>query len=236
MSKKNPTKSSASGKPNAKSTSKPIAIVAIGAVVALGLAVSMSRVGEEEPTVAATGSTALVTADANHVTGPESASVTLIEFGDFQCPTCGAFHPVLKALLARFPDDLKLEFHHMPLVSIHPNAMPGAMAAEAAGIQGRFWEMNDLLFQNQQAWSLLANPESAFTAYAESLALDMDQFARDMRSEQVQDRILTDVRLSQAENLEGTPSFYVNDKSIPIPPSYQEFERIIYDAIQSSSD
>ena len=182
------------------------------------------------------GSTDLMSADANHIRGSESASVTLIEFGDFQCPACGAFHPVLKELLARFPDDLKLEFHHMPLVSIHPNAMAGARAAEAAGMQGKFWEMNDLLFQNQPAWSTLANPDSAFTAYAEALALDSDQFASDMRSTQAQDRILADARLSTELELQGTPSFFINDEPIPIPPNYQEFERIIYDAIQSSSN
>ena len=109
--------------------------------MALGLAVILSNGGAEEPGAAAMGSTDLMSADANHIRGSESASVTLIEFGDFQCPACGAFHPVLKELLARFPDDLKLEFHHMPLVSIHPNAMAGARAAEAAGMQGKFWEM-----------------------------------------------------------------------------------------------
>lgn len=236
MSTSKSSKSSASRKPNTKSTGKPVAIVAIGVVAAIGVAVLLSTGGAEEPAVAVMGSTDLLTVDANHVTGSESASVTLVEFGDFQCPACGAFHPVLKQLLARFPDDLKLEFHHMPLVSIHPNAMPGARAAEAAGLQGKFWEMNDLLFENQQAWSTLASPDSEFTAYAEALALDTDQFARDMRSTEVQDRVLADARLSTQLGLQGTPSFFVNDEPIPIPPSYQEFERIIYDAIQSSSN
>ena len=82
----------------------------------------------------------------------------------------------------------------------------------------------------------MANPDSAFTAYAEALALDSDQFASDMRSTQAQDRILADARLSTELELQGTPSFFINDEPIPIPPNYQEFERIIYDAIQSSSN
>lgn len=229
--KKRSSKSSPSPKSPRKSTGKPLAIVLGGVVVAVILAVVLGQGGTEESAAVPAGS--LADMPANHVRGAASASVTLAEFGDFQCPTCAAFHPVLQALLERFPDDLQIEFHHMPLVSIHPNAMPGALAAEAAGMQGKFWEMNDLLFENQSAWSTLRNPEAAFVAYAERLALDVDQFERDMRSDEVEARVLADARRATELGLMGTPSFFVNGRQIPLPSSYGDFERLIYDAIQT---
>jgi protein-disulfide isomerase len=122
----------------------------------------------------------------------------------------------------------------MPLVSIHPNAMPSALAAEAAAVQGRFWEMSDLLFENQQAWSPMGNANEAFMVYAGALGLDTAQFERDMRSEAVRDSVIADVALSNQLRLAGTPSFFLNDQPIPLPSSYADFERTIYDAIQSA--
>lgn len=227
MAKKKSSTSSSSG----KSFGKPLAIIVGGLAIAAVVAFQLGPGDAEESVLVSVDS--LADAPAMHVRGAESAAVTLIEFGDYQCPTCGAFHPVLGALLERFPEDLKIEFHHMPLVSIHPNAMPASVAAEAAGVQGRFWEMNDLLFENQSAWSALPNPAPAFVAFAQSLGLDIDQFERDSRSEEVQGRVLADARLANNLGLPGTPSFFVNDVQIPLPSSLAEFERIIFDTVQN---
>ncbi len=105
-----------------------MAIVVGGVVIAAVLAVVLVQSGAEEPVAVSAAS--LEDAAARHVRGADAATVTLVEFGDFQCPTCGAYHPVLKALLERFPDDLEIEFHHFPLVSIHPNAMPAAIGGD----------------------------------------------------------------------------------------------------------
>ncbi len=231
MAKKKSATSSPQKKTASKSTGKPLAIVIGGVAIAAILAILLTQGGAEESVLVSADS--MADASATHVRGPETATVTLVEFGDFQCPTCAAFHPVLKDLLERFPEDLKIEFHHMPLVSIHPNAMPASVAAEAAGMQGQFWEMNDLLFENQSSWSPLPNPAPAYVAYAQSLGMDIDQFERDSRSEEVQGRVLADARLANNLGLQGTPSFFVNDVQIPLPSSLAEFERIIFDAVEN---
>lgn len=229
MSKQRSSKASTSGQKPRKSGGKAIVIILGGVIAAAALAFVLGG-GDEPVPAAATGS--LEDMAARHVRGAANATVTLIEFGDFQCPACAAYHPVLKALLERFPDDLELQFHHFPLVSIHPNALPAGVAAEAAAEQGRFWEMNDMLFENQNAWAFLPNPDPVFVEYARALALDIDRFESDLRSDELQTRVLADGRMANQMGLGGTPSFFVNGRQLlALPSSLAEFERIITDAI-----
>jgi protein-disulfide isomerase len=135
--------------------------------------------------------------------------VTIVEYGDFQCPTCGRYHPILDELLRRYSGKLKLEFHHFPLISIHPNAMGASLAAEAAADQGKFWEMHDMLFDHQEEWSPSPNAEALFVQYALQLGLDSNQFMQAMRSPATRDRVLADVTKGNP-TVKGTPTFIVN--------------------------
>jgi protein-disulfide isomerase len=209
-------------------------ILGVGIVVAALLAITITRGGEQEQ-AAAPGAGTTTLADARHVKGRADAAVTLVEFGDFQCPTCGSFYPVVKRLSEQFPTDLKVEFFHFPLIGIHPNAMSSAIAAEAAGEQGRFWEMHDMLFENQQAWSPLANPRETFLMYAGAIGLDLEQFEQDMRSDEIINRVVADGALASQRNLPGTPTFILNGRQIGLPLTYVEFERLIYEAIEQGN-
>lgn len=211
---------------------KPLVILAIGLLGALGIAVYLASSEAETPapaeTVVALGEAA------SRIRGPADAPVTLVEFGDYQCPTCGAFHPIVAELMRRFPTELKLEYRHLPLVSIHPNALAASVAAEAAGEQGHYWEMHDMLFENQTMWSPSVNPEPIFVSYAERLGLDSDRFLAAFRSDAIQARILEDVTEARALAIGGTPTFFVNGRQLySLPRSAAEFETIIREALEA---
>jgi protein-disulfide isomerase len=112
----------------------------------------------------------------NHVEGKNTKGVVLVEYGDYQCPACGQFYPIVKQLQSTYTNDISFRFANFPLVQIHPNAMAGARAAEAAALQGKFWEMHDLLYENQTSWSSGTNPQPYFEQYAGSLGLDVNKF------------------------------------------------------------
>jgi protein-disulfide isomerase len=160
------------------------------------------------------------------IKGPAQAPVTLTEFGDFQCPSCGYYHPIVKEVLQRHPE-VKFQFHHFPLVQIHANAMAASVAAEAAGQQGKFWEMYDLLFTTQPQWAKSPNPEAAFLAMALQLGLNSNQFQQDLRSPSVRDRVLADVTRGTAANVEGTPTFFINGQRVEGSPGADDLSRLI---------
>ena len=165
--------------------------------------------------------------------GPADASVTLVEFGDYQCPTCAAFHPVVDTLLELHPEDLRIVFYHIPLVSVHPNAIHAAMAAEAAGEAGRFWEMHDLLMVNQAEWARENDPYPLFSEYAERLGIDVDQFRSAVKSDHIRAIIDADIRAAARLGVGSTLTFFVNDKPIrQLPRSLRAFDNIIVTAIQ----
>jgi protein-disulfide isomerase len=160
--------------------------------------------------------------------------VTLVEFGDYQCPTCAVFHPIVSELLRRFPSDLRFEYHHIPLISIHPNSIFAATAAEAAGEAGRFWEMHELLFVNQSTWAAHPSPESLFVGYAEEAGIDPARFRTLLRSPGVEARVQGDIQEAVRLGVNSTPTFFVNGRPIPLPRNAQEFENVIYTAIQET--
>jgi protein-disulfide isomerase len=207
---------------------KPLIVIILAVGVAAGAAVYLSR-GTEEPT----DSKAPLHADikgGGQIRGPlegGEAQVTLVEFGDYQCPSCGAYHPFVKEILNRYPKQLRLEFHHYPLISLHPNAMAAAMAAEAAGEQGRYWEMHDALFEYQGQWSNTPNAEAVFLALASRIGLDSNAFMRAMRSPELQQRILKDVERAQVAKVEAVPTFFINGEQQHIKLSMDEFVQTI---------
>lgn len=169
--------------------------------------------------------------------GPKDAKVTLIEYGDFQCPACRTYHPLVKKLAAEYGDRVLFVFRNFPLYTIHPNAGISAQVAEAAGIQGKYWEMYDLLYDNQEDWASAATNrvvEDRFDGYARSLGLDIDKFHEDMNSDPVLKKIKKDVDGGNAVGVSRTPTFYVNLKQIPSPSSEAEFRSVLDAALASS--
>ena len=162
------------------------------------------------------------------VTRNREAGVTLIEYGDFQCPACGAFHPLVKKLLENHADNFQFAYRHFPLQQ-HPHAKPAGYAAEAAGLQGKFWEMYDLIFANQNKWTGLKDVEETFMGYAESLGLNMEQFKKDYDSDEVKDEVDRDNESGFANKVNATPTFYLNGVRIQ-PRSYEDFESQILNA------
>jgi protein-disulfide isomerase len=165
-------------------------------------------------------------AGGGRIRGVADAPVTLTEYADYQCPTCAIYHPIIAELLLRYHGKLKVEFHHFPLISIHPNAMPAALAAESAADQGKFWEMNDLLFQHQNDWSKSPNAETLFLEYALRLGLDSNRFLQSMKSPATQERVLADVRRGN-DIVKGTPTFVINGRVLPDLPGLEGLSDLI---------
>ena len=145
--------------------------------------------------------------DTDNALGPAHATVTVIEYGDFECPNCKQAAPGVKLLLARFADRIRFVFRHFPLEEVHPHALHAALAAEAAGRQGAFWPMHDLLFENQQHLKL-----RQLRGYAERLELDLARFDADVSDEIDLQRIREHVEGGRRSGVRGTPTFFVNAK------------------------
>lgn len=141
--------------------------------------------------------------------GPDNAKVTIVEFSDYQCPFCGQAEGLVKQVLETYPKDVRLVYKQFPLTSIHPQAMPAAKAALAAGRQGKFWEMHSLIFDNQRQ----LGPEK-FTELAEKLSLDVPQFQKDMESPETLAQINREMQEGKAADVTGTPTIFVNGKRL----------------------
>ena len=141
----------------------------------------------------------------DHVQGNPDAAIELIEYGDFECPYCGRAHRIVKVLQEALGGDLLFAWRNFPLAQVHPHALRAAAAAEAAGLQGRFWEMHDMLFEHQDALEA-----ADLLAYAEALGLDMERFAADLDSDEVADRVRADFLSGARSGVNGTPTFFVN--------------------------
>jgi protein-disulfide isomerase len=141
----------------------------------------------------------------DHLVGPATAPVTLVEYGDYECPYCGAAHGSVKEILGVLGDDLRFAFRNFPLGQIHPHASEAANAAEAAGAQGEFWGMHDLLFENQRHLDT-----ASLIAYARALGLDLQRFGADLTQQTYAPRIREDFLSGVRSGVNGTPTFFVN--------------------------
>jgi protein-disulfide isomerase len=157
-----------------------------------------------------------------HFKGGQNAPVIIEEFADYQCPTCAVLHPTVQQLQAAFGDRVKIVFRNYPLQQIHPKAYDAAVAAEAAGLQGKFWEMQTLLFNNQQAWANASNHRAIFEEYAQRIGLNVDKFKDDMAGMAAKTRVDADVQRGNALRLNSTPSFFINGN--PLPPEKLQYE------------
>ena len=161
-----------------------------------------------------------------HIKGNPDASVDLVEHSDFQCPACGQFYPVVKEVMDLYGDQIRFEYKHFPLVSIHPYAVPAAKAAEAAGQQGKFFEMHDMLFENQSTWSKASNPQAYFVQYAEEIGLDIALFKKHVGASSIDKRIEDDFNEARTLGLTGTPSFFLNGEKMEIDSFSGSIENI----------
>lgn len=166
-------------------------------------------------------------------TSSDSAKVTLIEYGDFQCPACGAYFPLVKQISEEFNKDLRLVHRFFPLTNVHKNAMIAAQTAYAAGLQGKFWEMHDKLYENQSSWSD-TNPRETFIGYAKDLKLDLDKFKKDLDADSTKQFINQSVNSAISIGVNSTPTFFVNKMKIKNPAGYEEFKKIIQDEINKN--
>jgi protein-disulfide isomerase len=146
-----------------------------------------------------------VTEDRDHIQGPTDAAVTLVEYGDYECPYCGAAYPIIKEVQSRMGERLRFVFRNFPIATSHPHAEQAAEAAEAAATQGSFWQMHDLLYENQ---GRLRDPD--LRDYAERLALDVERFDKELAEHVHASRVREDFMSGVRSGVNGTPTFYIN--------------------------
>ena len=174
-----------------------------------------------------------IVAPETHVKGNPDATVTLTEYSDFQCPACGAFEPVVQDVLNQYGDRIRFEYKHYPL-PIHPFAVQAAIAAEAAGQQGKFFEYHDALFAGQQTWAASQTPQVFFLQYAEELGLDVATFKRHTKSSLLRDSVKASQKEAQDMGLTGTPTFFLNGERLEME-SYEDFVAQIVAAVDPTA-
>ena len=153
-------------------------------------------------------------ADPPRTKGDPNAPVLIEEFGDLQCPPCAALHPELVSIEKEYGARVRFVFRHFPLTQMHPYALEAAQAAEAAGVQGKFWEMHDWMYRQQQEWSTAPNARQIFTQQAQNLGLNVEKFKQDMNSADVKQRIIMDYRRGVSLGVQGTPTIFINGRQI----------------------
>lgn len=164
----------------------------------------------------------------NHTEGTNTKDVTLLEYGDYECPACEQFYPVVKQVAQKYSSEITYQFRNLPLTTIHQNAFAGARAAEAAALQGKFWEMHDALYDNQTAWASSSNPKTFFDQYAQQIGLNVTTFDKDYASSRVNDTINADISAFNKTGAEmQTPTFFLDGKQIQPGPTVDAFSKLI---------
>ncbi len=168
-----------------------------------------------------------------HIEGNGKSGVALVEYGDYECPYCEEYYPIVKQVVQNEFNNITFQFRNFPLTSIHPNAFAGARAAEAAGLMGKFWQMHNTLYtySNWSKWSTSSNPVPYFDKYAEDLGLNLATFKTDFSSSKVNNMIQADMAAGNKLNIQGTPTFFLDGKQIQVSPSVSAFENLINKAI-----
>ena len=165
-----------------------------------------------------------------HVIGPPDAPVTIEEFGDFQCPPCGQLHPELKQIIREYGPRVRLVYREFPLVPTHQHALAAARAAEAAGMQGKFWEMHGLIFETQRSWHEAFDVRPIFEEYARRIGLDVEKFKKDLSSSTVERRIFLDGKRGHELGVKGTPTVFLNGREVPFESLPAQRLRLLIDA------
>jgi protein-disulfide isomerase len=163
--------------------------------------------------------------------GKKDAKITLIEYSDFQCPACAAYHPLVTRVMEEYANNMLFVYRMFPLTNIHANAKISGQAAYAANKQGKFFEMGDLLFSNQKDWENEGDPRGIFMDYARKLKLDAKKFQDDMNSNEAKKYVEDAEKQALSEGMNQTPSFIVNGNKISNPGNYEEFKKLLDDEL-----
>lgn len=205
----------------------------------LGLLIVINK--KNDTTTNFTGDSSKIITDgpiADHVFGPSNQKVVLIEYGDYQCPACGAMYQTVKDITTTYKDKLTFIFRNFPLTNIHPNALSAAAAAEAAGLQGKYYEMHDKLYEMQSNWSdaSISNRSTLFEQYAQSVGLNIDQYRQALSSADITTKISRDQATARTFNTDATPTFILNGQKMSndVSTNPTNFEKAIKDALQQA--
>lgn len=165
-----------------------------------------------------------------HIRGQSGATITIVEFSDFQCPACRAAEPTVQQVLAKYPDKVVLIYRHFPLMSIHPFAELAARASEVVDEQGKFWEYHDKLFEKQPEWTALGSQDKVkdqLAQYAEELGIDKQDFLEKIESDHIKSAVAEDLQTANQLKLQATPTFFVNGQQTAAPQLQSTVESII---------
>jgi len=212
-----------------------IILWAIIAVVVIGSIFGIVKLASKSQTAGSDNLAITVSAinDNENIKGEKEAAATLIEYSDFQCPACGSYYPIVKKVTEDLSAKVRFAYRHFPLPQ-HKNAKLAATVAEAAGRQGKFWEMHDLIFQNQSDWSEEKNAAILFAKYAQDIGLDLARFQTDIASDDIKAKIENDYQSGVKAGVNSTPSFFLNGKKLNNPRNYDEFKNAIEQALGQS--
>ena len=171
-----------------------------------------------------------------HVLGKKDAKVIIVEYGDYQCPGCSTAAPKAKAVAEKYKDNVALIFRNFPIATIHPNARAAAAAAEAAGFQGKFWEMHDLIYANQDTWSQASTNDRTeiFLGYARQLGLKEEQFEEELSDARITKKINFDVAIARTQGVTGTPTFYINGELVESTNDADYLENAVKEALKKA--
>ncbi len=211
----------------------PFIIIAAVAAVAVGAGTMLYRAKRAAASSSAPSSATSTTMKPEHVRGEINAPVTLEEFGDFQCPACATVAGMLRPLEVGYGSKLRVVFWNFPL-AMHKHGRDAALAAEAASLQGRFWEMHDLLYQKQSVWSTADDVRPLFEQFATQLQLDLERFKKDYASAQVAARVEQQRGHGISRGVKNTPTIFVNNREVAPPFDAQRFRDAIDAAIGTS--
>ncbi|HUD06841.1 MAG TPA: thioredoxin domain-containing protein [Candidatus Saccharimonadales bacterium] len=172
-----------------------------------------------------------------HVEGQGKDGVTLLEYGDYECPYCEEYYPIVKQVATDYSQQIYFQFRNLPLTQIHLNAFAGARAAEAASLQGQFWQMHDALYETQSQWVPSSDPQTYFDQYAQQLGLNVAKFEQDYSSTQVNNTINADVAaFNKTGAQEATPTFFLDGTQIQPAPTVASFQSFINAAIAKKTN
>jgi protein-disulfide isomerase len=191
-------------------------IFAIACLLLLGVLVANSKKNDIDVSKLDAAKVITEGEAADHVFGNKDAKVVLVEYGDFQCPGCAGAYSQLKTIKETYKDDMAFVFRHFPLTAIHPNALASSTVAAAAGKQGKFWEMHNLLYETQKTWENLSVTQrgDTFKSYAKQLGLNVDTFTQDMSSRAVANKIASDRALGSKTGVNSTPTLFLNGEKL----------------------
>ncbi|MBI5139984.1 MAG: thioredoxin domain-containing protein [Candidatus Vogelbacteria bacterium] len=201
--------------------------IAIWLIIALTIViVVLILVGLSSGHIQVSGDLVVPVNSSDHIVGTSTPKLTIVEYGDYQCPACAAFDPVVRKVMEEYSDKVQLVSRNFPLIQ-HRNATSSAKIVEAAGRQGKFFEMREKIYTGQLDWANSDKPVEIFTRYAVELGLNVDKLLTDKELPEITNKIETDLQGGKDSSVNSTPSFFLNGKKVAMPLNYEEFKKIV---------